>query len=451
MALKLTTAPLHYGAAAVYPKTPGMEAMLTFTNRFGEQVKMYKDLGNTIAVPRGLVARNAVSASIDHRSWGPKMEPVVPALKARNADQQQALDSIVALLKAQVDHLVEAPTGFGKTFLGVATALLVNLPTLIVVTKEDLIKSWRAMLHNSPDHPSEPGMGLPYDCAGHLQGAICNWQGKRFVIGMVHSLAKDGKYDSEVFRHFGLVIFDECHRLGADSFQELCYKVPGALRLGLSATPDRSDGKERVFQAHIGPVMVRGETVPMKPRILRKNTGWSIPEGLPYGPGKMMLVNKQLGKSPTRNKIIVDFTLQALAAGRTVVIMSDLIDGHLKILFHALCSAGVSGEDIGYYISQKTNDKAKAAAALDWAKTRKVVLATFAMTKEGTNVPHWDTLVLASPRADVKQAIGRVMRMMKDKKTPVVLDLIDHNSIFKTYGMSRLKQYYSVGAEIVEM
>jgi hypothetical protein len=51
----------------------------------------------------------------------------------------------------------------------------------------------------------------------------------------------------------------------------------------------------------------------------------------------------------------------------------------------------------------------------------------------------------------VQQAIGRVMRFKKDKKQPVVLDLVDGSRIFQNYYLGRLKQYYSVGADVVQM
>jgi hypothetical protein len=55
------------------------------------------------------------------------------------------------------------------------------------------------------------------------------------------------------------------------------------------------------------------------------------------------------------------------------------------------------------------------------------------------------------PRADVKQTVGRVLRSAPGKKQPVVLDLVDSNSIFQGFHQSRLKQYYSLGADIVSV
>jgi superfamily II DNA or RNA helicase len=126
--------------------------------------------------------------------------------------------------------------------------------------------------------------------------------------------------------------------------------------------------------------------------------------------------------------------------------MSDLVEDHIVPLFHFIAQAGVPGEHIGFYHG------AVKKTELDHVKNNKrVVLATYAMCSEGTNAPHWDTLVLATPRSNVKQAIGRVIRLVQGKRQPVVLDLVDDNSVLKAFYYSRVKQYFSVGGELVDV
>jgi superfamily II DNA or RNA helicase len=271
------------------------------------------------------------------------------------------------------------------------------------------------------------------------------YEGKRFVIGMVQSVVIPDKYDYKFFSYFGLVIFDEVHRMAADYFLTASALFPAKLRLGLSATTKRADGKWELVEAHIGPILVRGTQVPMKAKILVRKTGWRKPGWMKATPGKMMAVSKLQAQDFGRNWHIVEFTQAAFAAGRTTVIMSDLIDDHLKPLFHVLAKAGIPGEEMDYYIGGRTKN------ALDAAAKKKVVLATYAMTAEGTNKPWWDTLVLGTPRANVTQAVGRIIRKMDGKKQPVALDLVDADPIFDNFYRSREKQYYSIGAEIVHV
>ena len=338
-----------------------------------------------------------------------------------------------------------------NTYVGCAVAGELAQRTLIIVTKNDLIKGWKdTLIHLFGVDPAK---------IGHVQQDQCKYKGCNFVIAMIHSLVCR-EYDPEFYQYFGITIFDEVHRLGADYFAQACGKFPTALRLGLSATPKRGDGKEKLFEAHIGPVMVRGSWVPMAPKVLVKQTGWKVPvvsqrddqdgvwKKLPMKvtPGRMMAVVKALASSKERNQEIAKFVKSAYDAGRTIVVMSDLIEDHLTPLFHFIVQAGVPGEHVGFYHGAiKKNE-------LENVKNNKrVVLATYAMCSEGTNAPHWDTLVLATPRSNVKQAIGRILRLVPDKRQPVVLDLVDENSVLKSFYYSRLRQYYSVGGETLDV
>jgi len=84
------------------------------------------------------------------------------------------------------------------------------------------------------------------------------------------------------------------------------------------------------------------------------------------------------------------------------------------------------------------------------AKLAKIALATYKMTAEGTNVPWWDTEVLATAKADVEQPVGRIRREWDGKNQPVVLDLCDYNHrVFATFAKKRREWYESLGAEII--
>jgi superfamily II DNA or RNA helicase len=182
-----------------------------------------------------------------------------------------------------------------------------------------------------------------------------------------------------------------------------------------------------------------------KAKVIVRKTGWRIPPRVFFKPGRMMLVNKAMAASDGRNLEIANCAVQSYKSGRRILIMSDLRDSHLDRLFQILCNEGIPGNEIGYYVG----GMGKKDLAI--TKTRKVVLGTYKMCATGTDVPTWDTLVMATPRADVKQAIGRVLRSMTGKKQPVIFDLVDSDAIFQGFHHSRLKTYYSVGAEVIRV
>ena len=84
-------------------------------------------------------------------------------------------------------------------------------------------------------------------------------------------------------------------------------------------------------------------------------------------------------------------------------------------------------------------------------KSRPIKLSTWSMMAEGTSIDELDTAVLAMPRGDVIQPVGRIRRLLDGKGFPLVIDLLDNDSpVYKSYGMKRLRWYKSIGADVEE-
>lgn len=426
--------PLNTAAMSALPFDSGLEARYSFITAYGDEVHMARREGHTLWVPRKTCPWAEPQNDYRVRYTPSAIDcNFVP----RSDEQRDLCEKSIELLLSGQDHVFDAPTGWGKTIAGSYIAARVGQPTLIIVQKEDLVEQWREALIDV--------LGIDPSLVGYIQQDTCDFVGKAFVIGMLQSLILPERYPPEMYKYFGMVVFDEVHLVAADTFSRACEIFPAYHRLGFSATTLRRDGKSRVIEAHIGPVLVKGTLVPMKAKVLVKRTGWRIPKEAKYEPGKMMAVFKAMGKDFVRNAEITEFVWQAFNADRTILVMSDLIEGHLIRLFHTFTSKGIPGEDIGYYIGGMSK------IDLEATKQRRVVLGTYQMCSTGTNVPHWDTLVMATPRAHVKQPVGRVLRTMLGKKQPVILDLVDGDAIFHGYHLSRMKDYYSIGAELVQV
>jgi superfamily II DNA or RNA helicase len=287
--------------------------------------------------------------------------------------------------------------------------------------------------------------------------------GTKFCVAMIHSLSKDGKYPDWIGHEFGLVIFDECHRVPADQFSEVVYLFPAKLRLGLSATPDRADGKELLVQAHIGPIRARTEVQLMVPKVLRFRSAWECPRvlredkatgerkvvRLPHEPGKTAHLEKIIAADPVRNHMLAELAKSALDKNRKTVIFSTLHD-HLRSI-HRACHEvfGISGKQMGYYIGATTKQE---KLQREREKVKPIVLTTYTMMGEGTSLDWLDTCILAMPRGRVEQPVGRIRREYPDKGPPVVMDVMDHDSpVFSGYVTSRARWYESIGAVIKDM
>jgi superfamily II DNA or RNA helicase len=436
--------PLFTGAMSVLPYNSSLEANYSFKSKFeDEDVQMSFRKGNMLYVPRETCPE--APKDYDYRVSYPPIA-IDCNFVPRNEEQEVLIAKSLALLQQGRNHIFNAPTGWGKTIAGTVIACRLGQPTLVIVTKQDLMDQW---------YKSAKILGVDMSLVGKIQQDTCDWMGRRIVIGMVHSLVIPERYAEEMYKYFGLVILDEVHQMAAETFSRACYLFPARYRLGFSATPTRTDGKTKILHAHIGQVLVEGTTVPMKAKVLTVKTGWKIPirknyktgelEELKYAPGRMMPIYKEMGKSIQRNQVITNFVVQSYKAGRKTLVLSDMIDGHLHPLFKCFCAAGVAGDDIAYYIGGLKEHE------YQYAHKRPIILGTYAMCSTGTDVPVWDTVVFATPRARIKQPFGRILRVLDGKRQPVALDLIDYNSIFNSFHLSRLKEYYELGAEVVQM
>lgn len=283
------------------------------------------------------------------------------------------------------------------------------------------------------------------------------------IVAKVVSIREVGEaqtYDLEVEGNHNFVasgvLVHNCHRVGSDQFAKAMWLLPAKLRLGLSATPTRKDGREGVVFGHIGKVEVRVSQLRVKPKIIAIDSGWEVPKvryqlangsyrlrPIVHSAGRIAHINKLLGRDPGRNNLIGQFVAQARSKGRTCIVFSDLRD-HLDELQSVLRQHGIPASDIGFYVGGISKVEREVA------KKKPIILATYAYTNEGTDIPWLDTLVLGTPRSDVIQIVGRVLREWEGKKSPVVLDILDRSSpVLAGYANTRLQWYNNIGAEVV--
>lgn len=441
--------PISIGAGAVFHYSEKLLEACQRKSRFDEPYSMARVIGTPGSIQRIWVPRNMVTkGGMDLRVDGIPIK-FNSKFKPRNSEQSRVINEAVKLLKTGSSFVAEAPTGFGKTWCAMHIIAEIGKKTIIVVTKEDIRDQWIAAAEALLGLSVGKGIGL-------IQGDQCSTGGAHIVIAMIQSLSKEARYPEHVFKDFGFAIWDECHRVGADIFSQSAYRIPAKLRMGISATPDRKDGKEEVIIAHIGPVRVRTEVAPMPAKIIRQPSPWDCPRvrkklkgsdeyttvPMPHTAMQCKHVVKIMINHHGRNKMIAEFVAAAYKKDRKVLVQSDFKE-HLETLLMLIAKQGVPQSEIGWYIGgMKT-------AARDHSKTKAVILATYQMTAEATDIPELDTLVMASPKSDVRQIVGRIRRFLPDKKMPTVFDLTDNSSpVFEGFAKARLAWYRDQGFEV---
>lgn len=385
MPIKPVSAALSVGAAAVYPYSEELEKFGNRVDKYGEKYTVHRVVGvganRRIWLPRNYAVRSVPNymvkgLDIDFTSQ------FVP-----RSDEQRILPAKAAkLLLEGKSFLFEAPTGWGKTMAAMDIIARVGKKTIVVVTREDIADQWAAA--------AKAVLGLKDSEIGHIQADKYDTSGKKIVIAMIQSLSRENRYPPSIFQEMGLAIWDETHRVGSEYFSNSCYAIPAKLRLGLSATPRRKDGRDEVIQAHIGEVQVKATTMPMIPKVIAVKSPWEIPfvrkmtaagptmVPLPHGIGKCMHIFKIMSKHKGRNQLITQFVLDAYRKDRTILVQSDLLE-HLDTLMMMFQTAGIPPSEIGHYASGLTT------AQREEIKKKRVIVACVSDDTECLTLDGW--------------------------------------------------------------
>ncbi len=412
--------------------------------RLEPEVTLARREGDVLLLPRGLAGIAATEA----RRRGLPLEIVdrrlllgpIPLTFSGTLRPYQA-----AALRELLRHgsgVLCAPCGSGKSVMGCALIAARRRPALILVHTTDLLAQWvenlRALLGVEP---------------GILGG------GRRtfapVTVGMIQTLGRDPGTLAEAAGRFGLVLLDECHHAPAASFAAVANALPAAFRYGLTATPERADGLAPLMAAVVGPMRA---TVPpadleeagvrVRP-VLRWVRGVPCP---PLDPSEWVDLVGFLAESDTRNGIILREARALLAEGRTVLILAPRV-AQAETLAEALAEGGPS--DVG--ILHGRMRRAERAATLEAVRSGAVRgLVATTVADEGLDLPSLDGLLLASPgRAGgrTEQRIGRIMRSLRGKRVPVVVDLVDDHPVLRSQARGRFFETYRslcAGAELPE-
>lgn len=252
---------------------------------------------------------------------------------------------------------------------------------------------------------------------------------KDITIGMLQRISmKD--LPKETFAGIGLTIIDECHHIASEVFVRAFPKVTSQHMLGLSATPERKDGLMHVITWFLGPILYRSESGDQHDPLVRVEAyvfETSDPEfnRVVYNNQGVMatalMVNK-LAEFEPRTRFLCDLLEDVMNTSdgtRQVLVLSDRVDHCKEILKtlpeHIRHQACILGRET------------KAETRAEWCVMKKILIATYQMCKEGFDVPTLNTLLIATPRPDVDQIVGRILRVPKEKRVvhPLILDIVD--------------------------
>ncbi|MBS4096652.1 MAG: DEAD/DEAH box helicase family protein [Sulfuricella sp.] len=396
-----------------------------------------------IALPRGcldaareLLRDNAIRCDLrDERYAG---EPLDVNFAGTLRPGQET--AVASLLQTDTGVLC-APTAFGKTVTAAAMIARRGVNTLVLVHRTELLKQWQARL--------QVFLGLGTGVVGTIGGGKAQPTGK-IDIAVMQSLSRQGEVNPLV-ENYGQVIVDECHHVGAASFDAILKRVKAKYVVGLTATPIRRDGQQPIIFMQCGPIrhtaaMPEGapHDLEVTPRLLPKCID------LPQEAG-IQVVFRHLAEDHVRTAAIAAETEYAFNQGRKVLVLTERTE-HLDAIANALTEKASALFVLHGRMAKK--QRAAVISGLDALPpdAPRILLATGKLVGEGFDHPPLDTLILAMPvswKGTLQQYAGRLHREHAGKSDVRIIDFVDmgHPALLRMWD-KRQRGYRAMGYKI---
>jgi superfamily II DNA or RNA helicase len=356
------------------------------------------------------------------------------------ATQSTAVEAMLG----RAEGVLVAPPGAGKTVMACAAIARRGVSTLILVHRKQLLDQWSDRLQKF--------LGLAKNEI-HILGKA-RYPNAPVALGMFPTLARS-EFPEALLAKYGHVIIDECHHVPATSFEAAMKRCTARYILGLTATPNRKDGLQKILFLQCGSIRHRidldhseeqSRTVFVREFSLR----------LPAGKDRLPIhqIWEHLIQSGERNRAIASDVSSALEEQRFCALLSDRKE-HLNAL-ESLLREKLPEEKI-YRIDGSTNQKLRTAILGNLRSKASegqpfVLLATASLLGEGFDMPELDTLFLAMPisfKGRLIQYAGRLHRFSEKKKSVQIYDYVepDHPLTAQMY-RKRTVAYREMGYSI---
>ncbi len=355
--------------------------------------------------------------------------------------------------KALLPHengVLAATTAFGKTVLAAWMIAERGLNTLILVHRQQLMVQWVERLSEFLDFPEKS--------IGRLGGGRRKLRGQ-IDVALIQSIVRKNVVDDRI-ADYGHLIIDECHHLSAQSFEHAVSRAKAKHVLGLSATIERKDGHHPIIFMQCGPIRHRVEAKdqanarPFRHHVIVRPTNFR-PIHDPQDDERIEFQElcQSLMQDELRNHMIVGDVIQAVADGRTPLVLTERTE-HLDCLRELFEAAKTSVVCLQGAMGKKRLAAALAALAPDKGSNRPaVVLATGRFVGEGFDDSKLDTLFVTMPvswRGTVAQYAGRLHRLHEAKRVVQIYDYADLNDpMLARMFNKRCAGYEAVGYSIL--
>ena len=373
-----------------------------------------------LAIPRGcldealaLLGENQIEVQIDDkREIGTKLKNTKSLVKLRKSQQ--------AAVNAMSKHdtgILHAPTAFGKTVTAIGMITKRKTNTLILVHSRQLLDQWKERLKSF----------LPDIELGVIGGGRKKPTGVIDIATYQSLINKKNNTISELVQDYGHVIVDECHRVSAPRFEMVLNEVRAKYVLGLTATPERQDGHQKIIFMAAGPIRHK-----VKNTSEDKFEQQVIVHQLYYIPPRQLIQSEERPKisdayrwimeHDERTKRIIDDILACIHQSKHPIVLTERRE-HAEAINTFLLEKGI--DSVVLKGAMRAAERKKIDERLPSAQ---VVVATGKYVGEGFDLPRLDTLFLAMPiawKGSLAQYAGRIHRESDGKERVTIHDYVD--------------------------
>lgn len=422
------------------------------------------DEGKYIVLPRGL--REEILKKFDNAGISYKIEDKRTKGQELNISfmgelRESQIPAVETMLENETG-ILHAATAFGKTVVCCDMIARRGISTLILVDRADLMNQWIKRLEEFldideelPEYQTKTGRTRKRkSLIGNLQGAHDTLTGI-VDVAMIRSLKKKDGFHPKL-KEYAQVYFDECHHAASDSAIEVLQEINAKYVYGVTATPKRGDGKEKINEFLLGPIRYRftakdrAEEQNINHLVYPRFTRTVKPHHLsktPYGNDAYELIRN----NDVRDEQIIRDVADCVQAGRTPVVLTKYVD-HAKKLSERLKTYA----DRLILLTGANGTKARRAQVEELNKVDNsdslILVGTGSLLGEGFDFPRLDTLFMATPVSGenvVEQYVGRLNRDYDGKENVIVYDYVDsHIPKFDKMYSARMKAYKKIGYEL---
>ena len=335
--------------------------------------------------------------------------------------------------------LIELKTGGGKTVLGLKILSIIQKKTIIFVNKTFLKDQWIERINQF----------LPNAKIGTIQGQIIDIENKDIVIAMLQSISMK-EYPQNMFNDFGFSIYDEVHHLSSEVFGNCLKKCNTLYSLGLSATMERKDGLSHVFKMFLGNICdINIDLKKINDDVLVKVINYNIKDDDDFietefdfkgNPKYSTMINK-LANYNYRNDFIVNVIHNEFKINNNqqMMVLCHTRD-MLQYIFNKINENQLL--TVGFYVGGMKKEELKKS------ESKQIILGTYQMAAEGLDIKSLSCLFLATPKTDIVQAVGRILR--EKHENPFVIDLVDVHNCFQNQFLKRKIFYNKQNYKIIK-